>query len=120
MDATYTFYTESDDGSQLLINGRRVVDNSGSHALRERSGTVQLRAGDHPLRLEFIQEEGESACRLSWSFEGREKEIIPATALFHRERATAPGESAALEPGLVAEFFELGGRVHAFPDGADR
>ncbi len=118
VDATYTFYTESDDGSQLCINGRRVVDNSGSHALRERSRhRCGCCAGDHALRLEFIQEEGEAACRLSWAFEGREKEIIPADCPLPSRASDGAGESAALEPGLVAEFFELGGRVHAFPAG---
>ena len=53
-DATYTFYTDSDDGSELYIDGQRVVDNSGSHAMREHEGRVQLTAGDHELRVDFL------------------------------------------------------------------
>ncbi|MGD9723180.1 MAG: PVC-type heme-binding CxxCH protein [Pirellulales bacterium] len=128
LDTTYTFSLDSDDGSQLFIDGRRVVDNGGSHALREREDTVHLRAGLHELRLDFVQEEGEAACRLSWSFEGRAKEIVPAEALFHRPRRAGGSEHVvateapdstnpfALEPGLSVRFYALGGRPDTFPD----
>ena len=112
----FTFYTESDDGSQLFIEGSLVVDNGGADAMRERHGDVTLEAGDHVLRLEFVQGEGEAGCKLSWSFDGREKQLIPAEALFHRAAATSGRESATVEPGLLAEFYELGGAVETFPD----
>jgi putative heme-binding domain-containing protein len=117
-DATYTFYTESDDGSQLYIDGRRVVDNGGDHAMRERQGEARLSAGDHDLRLEFIQGEGEAGCRMSWTYAGRAKEIVPADVLFHRPRRGAANASGELQPGLIGEFYELGGRLETFPDGA--
>ncbi|MCK4960741.1 MAG: hypothetical protein KAT00_15115, partial [Planctomycetes bacterium] len=34
----YTFYTSSDDGSKLYINGALVVNNDGRHGTQERSG----------------------------------------------------------------------------------
>jgi hypothetical protein len=36
--ATYTFYTNSDDGSKLWIGGQLVVNNDGLHSAQERSG----------------------------------------------------------------------------------
>jgi putative heme-binding domain-containing protein len=114
-DATYTFDTESDDGSQLFIDGKLVVDNGGAHAMRVVEGRVELKAGDHELRLDFVQGEGEAGCKLSWAFEGRDREIVPGGALRHRAGAMS-SDPAALKPGLVAEFFELGGGVEAFPD----
>ncbi len=115
-DGTYTFATESDDGSQLFIDGKLVVDNSGLHAMREREGRVDLVAGDHDFRLDFIQGEGEAGCRVFWTFENREKEIIPAASLFHRLRASRLAGPAALEHGLTAEFYEIGGIRETFPD----
>jgi putative heme-binding domain-containing protein len=114
-DATYIFYTESDDGSQLFVDDKMVVDNGGSHAMRERQGRLKLSAGDHDLRVEFIQGEGEAGCKMAWAFDGREKEIIPADVLWHRPRSKSAG-TATLQPGLVAEFFELGGRLETFPN----
>jgi putative membrane-bound dehydrogenase-like protein len=113
LDGAYTFYTNSDDGSRLFIDGHLVVDNGGSHALRERQGQIDLAAGEHEVRLEFVEEEGEAACILSWAFEGREKEVVPADVLFHR---AASGGAASLAPGLAAEFYELGGPTETFPD----
>ncbi|MDA9353604.1 PA14 domain-containing protein, partial [Flavobacteriaceae bacterium] len=37
-NGTYTFFTSSDDGSKLLIDGVEIVNNDGSHAAQERSG----------------------------------------------------------------------------------
>jgi putative membrane-bound dehydrogenase-like protein len=115
-DATYIFYTDSDDGSELFIDGKRVVDNTGSHAMRERQGQLELTAGDHDLRLDFVQGEGEAGCTMSWAYPGHEKEIIPPQALFHRQRGAKPGETKAIVPGLLAEFFELRGSQDSFPD----
>ncbi|WP_233635972.1 GDSL-type esterase/lipase family protein, partial [Hymenobacter setariae] len=36
-DGEYTFYTSSDDGSQLFIGSTLVVDNNGAHGLQERA-----------------------------------------------------------------------------------
>lgn len=115
VDATYQFFTESDDGSQLFIDDKLVVDNGGAHAMRERAGEIQLSAGDHSLRLDFVQGEGEAGLRLSWAFQGRDKEVIPAAALFHRPRAASPS-AAELKPGLTADFYELGGSTETFPN----
>lgn len=52
---TYTFYTNSDDGSLLFINGELIVDNDGSHSLRERSGTIVLEPGIYPLEVHYFE-----------------------------------------------------------------
>ena len=117
IDAMYIFYTESDDGSMLFVDGKQVVDNGGSHAMRQRQGRLKLAAGDHDLRVEFIQGEGEAGCKVAWTYPGQSEQIIPASVLWHRPRAgnNSTG-AAALEPGLAAEFYELGGRLETFPD----
>jgi len=52
-DGNYTFFLESDDGSRLFIDGKQVVDNGGLHAMEEKSGEVELKAGEHELKVEF-------------------------------------------------------------------
>ena len=44
----YTFYTESNDGSRLYIDGAEVVDNDGLPR-RTRAGTVALKQGLHRI-----------------------------------------------------------------------
>jgi len=84
-DGKYKLYTESDDGSRVFIDGKQVVDNGGLHAMEEKEGEVELKAGNHDIKVEFFENGGEAGCKLSWSGEGVEKQIIPASALFHKK-----------------------------------
>ncbi len=82
-DGKYTLAIESDDGSRLAVDGQQVIDNNGLHAMEEKTGEVDLKAGDHPIKVEFYENDGQLGLKLSWSAEGVEKAIIPASALFH-------------------------------------
>ena len=62
----YTFYVNSDDGSKLWINNQLVVENIGTHAIREESGTIYLEPGYHGLRLEFFENFGWAGLELKW------------------------------------------------------
>jgi len=81
----YVLFTESDDGSRLSIDGAVVVDNGGLHPMEERSGEVELKAGDHALKLEMFENGGQAGCRMSWEGPGVAKEIVPPKVLFHRK-----------------------------------
>ena len=83
-DATYTFTTESDDGSRLWVDGKQVVENGGLHAMEEKSGKVELKAGDHEFKVDLFENEGDVGLKVSWQADGLAKEIIPAAALFHK------------------------------------
>jgi hypothetical protein len=78
------FLVESDDGSRLFIDGKQVVGNPGLHAMEKKDGEVELTAGPHELKLEFFQNEGGAGCKLSWSTEGKEEEIVPENVLWHK------------------------------------
>lgn len=52
----YKFYTYSDDGSVLYINGEKVVDNDGGHSARRREGKIALEAGYHLLELHYFED----------------------------------------------------------------
>jgi len=84
-DGKYTFFLESDDGSRLLLDGKQVVDNGGLHEMQVDSGTVELKAGDHDLKVDYFENEndGGAGCVLSWKAEGLAKEVVPESALFH-------------------------------------
>ncbi|MFY7886158.1 MAG: LamG-like jellyroll fold domain-containing protein, partial [Dolichospermum sp.] len=52
---TYTFYTTSDDGSNLLIDGSVVVNNDFLQPPTERNGSVYLTAGLHDFEVNFYE-----------------------------------------------------------------
>ena len=85
-DGKYKFYTESDDGSRLFIDDKQVVDNGGLHAAEEKDGEVELKAGEHKLKVEFFENGGQASCKVSWEPAGGAKEIVPAKVLFHEKK----------------------------------
>ncbi|MBI9063931.1 MAG: family 20 glycosylhydrolase [Marinilabiliaceae bacterium] len=78
-DGIYTFYTESDDGDQLYVQNRMVVDNGGSHATRERNGMIALKTGLHPIRLIYRQIGGGLALNMSVKVPGEKKRFVQAS-----------------------------------------
>ncbi|MFK7773069.1 MAG: family 16 glycoside hydrolase [Saprospiraceae bacterium] len=65
-DDVYTFRLISDDGSQLLINGKQIVDNDGLHGAELVDGSVALKKGLHEMHLEFFQGYGGKNVILQW------------------------------------------------------
>ena len=51
----YQFSTASDDGSVLLIDDQKIVDNDGSHSLRTESAAIGLDKGFHKLKLLYFE-----------------------------------------------------------------
>ena len=84
-DGKFTFFTESDDGSRLWIDGKVVVDNGGLHAMEEKSGEVELKAGDHDVKVELFENDGDVGCKLSWEAPNASKEILPEGAFIHKK-----------------------------------
>ncbi len=80
---TYTFSTESDDGSRLFIGAKEVVSNGGSHGMIKKSGEIELTAGEHPILIEYFQGGAGAGCKVSWKGPKGDEQPIPTTALGH-------------------------------------
>jgi mono/diheme cytochrome c family protein len=87
-DGKYTFYTRSDDGSRLYIDGYLIVDNDKTHGPEEKAGPVDLKAGDHAIVVTFFQGGGGEELSASWEGPGLKKQEIPSDAL------KSPGDQA--------------------------
>ncbi len=80
---TYTFYTNSDDGVRLWVNGQKLVDQWNLQAAKEHRGTITLEAGKkYDIRLEYFENTGKASAQLSWSSPSQSKEIVPQSQLF--------------------------------------
>ncbi len=82
-DGIYTFFSESDDGSRLLIDGMEIVNNDGDHGTEEKSGRAALKKGFHTIQVYYFDSGGGNALKVSLQSEGGKKEEIPASVLFH-------------------------------------
>jgi hypothetical protein len=81
-EGIYTFSTTSDDGSRLLLHNECVVDNDGCHGPQLRSGPVALKAGLHPLTVEYFEATGGEQLLVTWQGPGVAAGSIPENALF--------------------------------------
>ena len=64
---TYKFFTESDDGSKLFINGDLVVDNDGLHPPLTKEGTMDLEAGQYEIKVLFFEHQGGADIRVKYA-----------------------------------------------------
>ncbi len=79
---TYTFYTTTDDGVRLWVDGQLLIDHWQPQAPTEWSGTIALEAGrQYSVRMEYYEQGGGAMAWLKWSSASRAKEIIPQSRL---------------------------------------
>ncbi len=74
----YEFYTRSDDGSILYVDGAPVVNNDGLHAPATVANSVTLSAGLHDLRVEFFERSGGEVLEVGYRTGNPTYEPIPA------------------------------------------
>ncbi len=88
---TYRFYTTSDDGVRLWVNGQQIVNNWTDHAATENSGTIALTAGaQYDVKMEYFENGGNAVAKLWWSSASQVKQAIPQTQLCPGPLAPSP------------------------------
>ncbi|MCM1449103.1 MAG: GH92 family glycosyl hydrolase [Clostridiales bacterium] len=79
----YTFFTNTDDGSVLFIDGVKVVNNDGGHAAVTATGVIALEPGLHPFTLKYFEDYEGQDFNWGWKKPGAEKfENIPTENLY--------------------------------------
>lgn len=83
----HTFFTTSDDGSRLYINGTLVVNNDGAHGPVEVSGIYNFTTtGKFPIRVTFFEQGGGETLEVRWqksTGSGQfSKQLIPSNRLY--------------------------------------
>jgi arylsulfatase A-like enzyme len=93
-DGNYTFYLTADTRAFLRLHDASVIDaDFGYTGGTERSGTIKLAAGRHPIRLSYARGSGGTpALTLKWSGPGIAKQSIPATAWLRDGSSPASAE----------------------------
>jgi uncharacterized protein (TIGR03790 family) len=99
----WTFYLTTDDGSELWLDDNSIIQNYGSHGMREISHTLMVTEGLHDFRIEFFQGGGPHGLQFSWEGPNQSKSIIPASAFF------VSGNSTPSQNSLIHKWdFEEG------------
>ncbi|HTI89861.1 MAG TPA: LamG-like jellyroll fold domain-containing protein [Puia sp.] len=111
---TYTFRTNSDDGSRLWLGSigqtaspysfttPSLVNNDGAHGSQNRDATITLTAGIYPIAIAYYQGTGGSGMTTSWKTPqtGNSFVKIPDSAFV--EKFVANGPAPAAPSGVTA------------------
>jgi RHS repeat-associated protein len=79
---TYNFYTVSDDGVRLWVNGVQLINNWTNHGPTEDVGAIALTAGQqYDIKLEYFEGAVGAIIQLKWLPPGGTKQIVPVSQL---------------------------------------
>jgi hypothetical protein len=104
-DGQYTFYTTSDDGSNLYIDNVPVVNNDGLHPAREKSGTIGLQAGKHAISVGYFQQGGGHVLNIGYSGPGVSKQVVHGSALYRISHTSYRNEISMDAPGMDQDII---------------
>ncbi len=88
---TYTFYTSTDDGVRLWVDGKQLVDAWVDQGTTEYRGTIDLVAGNtYSVVMEYYENVGGAVAQLRWSSPSTPKGLIPQAAFSLPVKASSP------------------------------
>jgi xylan 1,4-beta-xylosidase len=95
----YTFYTNSDDGVRLWVNGQLLIDHWSDHPATEDAGSIALTANEkYDIKLEYYEHKGKAIAQVLWSSPSQSKEVIPQSQLYATADSTLPPSDPSLPP----------------------
>ena len=102
---SYTFYTNTDDGVRLWVNGQLIIEDWTVHAPKEISASINLSAQTKiPIKMEFFENGGGAVAQLRWSSNNISKQIIPSLRLYPKAEADLTIHPASGNTPLVVIF----------------
>ncbi|MEO6637496.1 MAG: PA14 domain-containing protein, partial [Ginsengibacter sp.] len=105
---TYSFYTASDDGSNLYLNtfdsSGLVVMNDYTQGTTKRSGSVVLTAGKHPIFVTYFQRSGGQSLSVSYKRPGDAIDKLIPDSVFVNKNTTVTTPALPSVP-LVPKYL---------------
>ncbi len=97
----HTFYTTTDDGVRVWLNGQLIIDRWFDQSPTEWAAVpVDLTVGvRYDLRVDYYENVGGATAQLAWSTPSQVKGIVPQSQLYP---AAPPGPGPAAPSGLTA------------------
>ncbi len=115
----YTFYTSSDNGRRLWVNGQLIID-KWIDDVAENTGKITLTAGQkYNIKVEYFENYGGANMKLEWSSHLQSREVVPTAQLYSNAlpaiSITAPANNAAfISPaviGITVNTSDNGGSI---------
>jgi subtilisin family serine protease len=107
---TYTFYTTTDDGVRLWVNGQLLINKWTSQSAKEYKGSITLTGGQkYAIKMEYYDNTGNASAKLSWSSPSVAKQVIPQSRLFSGTTAAAAAPATASAASVFSDRALAGG-----------
>lgn len=88
---SFTFYTITDDGVRLWVDGQQLIDKWIPQAPKEWSGTINLVAGQLvPIKMEYYERGGGAVAQLEWEGPFTPRQFVQPTFLFPQGAIYSP------------------------------
>ena len=95
-DGDYEFYLQSDDGSELYVDGRRVVVSGGVDGMLKKQGKINLKKGLVSFRVGFFDKDGPEDLYVGWKGAGFVEQAL--TKAKPKGKTKTPPEPIFIEP----------------------
>jgi signal transduction histidine kinase len=103
VEGTHCLLRRRDMGVE--ISAAPVVDNDGIHVKVNMFGEIMLKAGRHPLRLEWFNQLRDLSLEVTWQLSSAAPQAIPDSALWHGLAEASSGK-IIFQPGLQVDCYE--------------
>ncbi|MBN1440887.1 MAG: Ig-like domain-containing protein [Anaerolineales bacterium] len=95
----YTFYTYTDDGVRLWVDGQLIIDHWTLQEATEWSGQIALQGGEpYSIVMEYFQGAEYSIASLEWSSDSVARDYLPAERLDYLDMENSVFEADGTQP----------------------
>jgi hypothetical protein len=106
-NGNYDFFTRTDDGARLWVDGNLLVDRWVAQGASEFSGTIAMTAGvPVPIEMEYFERTGNAVAELRWQGPTTPKNIIPSANLHHELDFNVTWDFGTVEPGTYSPILK--------------
>ena len=103
-DGRYRFTVQVDDGARLWVDGRLLLDQWFEGSTRTFTAETDLAAGNHTLRLEYLELAGGALAKLTWQRVGERVAYNPRLTVYELDLARYAVNGTGWPPGAVVSL----------------
>jgi hypothetical protein len=93
---TYKFFTRTDEGARLWVDGQLLVNRWVDQSTTEHYGSIALEAGIHSIQMDYYERSSGAVAELRWESPSTPKQFIPQGAFSLPVRASNPSPASGL------------------------
>jgi mono/diheme cytochrome c family protein len=108
-EGDYQFFLGSDDGSQLTIDGKLIIDNDDIHPHSVKAGAAKLTSGVHKVQVDYFEGGGQETLSVEVQGPGLSRQPLAAVTTITEEipKKEVDGDVFVLDETLAKQGQEL-------------